>query len=527
MLPFLAAGGASPESATLLPALGFALVPALLVWAGREADGDRGVLAGLGAGALWLVSPAARMLATVALRETTGAALGVAALAAYLRARRRGTPGAWRLAGGLLLALFWVKYNYFLLTATALVAHVLLEAGAEARRAWLSDVTDGVLRRGWRSPMRWAALALAPSGIALLVGVNPGNFLYAALVAATISGLFHLWKARSSPREALDRLEPAARGLLVSLILPVWIWSLSPRPVHPRSLFAFLRNREGHAPLFTLESIAFYPRAFLRELVPSAGWSWAIAILAGVGLVLLLRRPGPGRAVALTAAIGIAALVAHPLKETRFLITVAPAVFLVAALVAARAAAAVPLRPEGLRLGAALVLGLASLGGAVWGAGSFAAGERLVRDHAASTAEPAFHAPLADVARRLGAGERVAMVGGVNELSESAARWWAWRETRRGAPHVRPLRGLDGDDPPERVRARFASWLERERPDRIVSLRPLARGKVAASGDYRRWNAWQREALAALASDPAWHPARPERYPAAGLEITTWVRRGG
>ncbi|MCM2270669.1 MAG: hypothetical protein NDJ75_11250, partial [Thermoanaerobaculia bacterium] len=119
MLPFVAAGGGSFESAALLPALAFALVPALLVWAGREASGDgdelAGIAAGLVAGALWLAAPLPRALATVAMRETVGAALGVGVLAAYLRARRLGTLGAWRLAAGLLMLLFFVKYNYVLL----------------------------------------------------------------------------------------------------------------------------------------------------------------------------------------------------------------------------------------------------------------------------------------------------------------------------------------------------------------------------------------------------------------------------
>lgn len=529
MLPFVGVGGGSLASALLLPALAFALVPALLVWAGSEAeasagDGRLGAVAGLAAGLAWLASPLARALATVVLRETVGAALGVAVLAAYLRARRVGSASAWRVAGGLLLVLFWIKSNYFLLAGTALAVHAALEVTAESRRAWMRRLGDAVLRRGWSSPARWLAL-LATVAVALaLVGRNPGNLLYAALLVATVAALRLLWKSRLGPREALGRLSPAARGLVVALVLPVWIWCLSPRPIHPRSLFAFLRNREGHAPLLAADSLLFYPRTLLAELTADRVAGWLLILLVATGILLLGRRSGPGRAVALTAAVGFAALVAHPLKEARFLVTVAPSILLVATLGIVRLSGIVRTSRAASWSSALVLIGL-SFHGASRALAGASAEMRVGDHHRLLTADPAFARPLEAVAARVAEGTGpVALLGGVNELSESAVRWRAWRRSGSEAPLVAPLRGLEGEESAERIHSRLAGWLDRERPRRIVAVRPLSRSEIARSEDYRRWNAWQREALAALAAEPAWRAGRAQRFREAGLELTTWTR---
>jgi hypothetical protein len=156
---------------------------------------------------------------------------------------------------------------------------------------------------------------------------------------------------------------------------------------------------------------------------------------------------------------------------------------------------------------------------------------RLEADHRSLTGDAAFRGALDDLVARVSAaprqaGARIGLLGVSNELSDALVRWEAWRASGREAPLLPPLRGLDAGDAPARVRARLGRWLERGRPARIVTVRPRPRGALAASEDYRRWNAWQREALAALGEDAAWRPRHRRRHPGAQVEITTWVRAG-
>jgi hypothetical protein len=524
MLPFVAAGGGSFESAALLPALAFALVPALLVWAGREsvsAGAGAGIAAGFVAGALWLASPLPRALATVAMRETTGAALAVAVLAAYLRARRRGTLGAWRLAAGLLLALFFVKYNYFLLNGAALALHAVLEMKGDRRRAILSDLVGRVRRGGWRSPPRWAALALAAAAAIFLAGENPGNFLYGCLVVATVLGLSLQWKSLDRLRGALARLSPAARGFVEWLLVPLWLWSLSPRPIHPRSLFAFLRNRPGDLPPLSLESLAFYPRSLFAHYLDLGAAAWIAAACAVAGLTFVARRADPVRAVALTAAVGALGVAAHPMREDRFLATAFPAIALLAALVAARGVARLLPRAPGLRAAVAVLLtacGLTAIWVSARGVGAFA---RLERDHRLLTAGPEMLAPLTAAAfwaSEPSAG-RVGLLGGLNEISESAVRWEAWRGHGADPEWVEPVRGLDGGSSPGEVALRVDRWLSEERPDRVVVVQPMTGSRWLADADYRRYNAWQVLAVERLESSLGWRREQARELPELGLEL--------
>lgn len=528
LLPFVAADGVSFESATLLPALAFALVPGLLVWAGWEMDRDgRGLASGLLAGALWLASPLPRALATVVMRETTGAALGIAVLAAYLRARRLGGLRAWRLAAGLGLGLFFVKYNYFLLSGGALGLHALLEATGEERRAGWGRLRGAVVDGGWRSPWRWVAVVMAVAFVSQLVGQNPGNFLYAALLIATIVMLSLQWRALSRPGATLDRLPPAVRAGVEWLVAPLWIWSLSPRPVHPRNVIAFLTNRPGEQAALSPAALAAYPKAFFAEVLPPGPAGWLVAALALAGLALLLRRGDPGRALAATFLVGFCALELHPLKESRFLVTVAPTFLLIAALVTVRGAARLLPGRSSWRTGLGLPVLLLSIYGVLSAAASGGALARLERDHENLTASPALLPVLTEAANRVATGPpRVGLLGGLNEVSESLVRWEVARGYGGERTWADPLRGLDGASPPAEIERRLARWLDREAPDRVVALRPMPGSRWLADGDYLRWNAWQVAAIARLGEDPAWRLASRWNGGALGLEVLAFERVG-
>jgi hypothetical protein len=524
LMPFVAFGGGSFAAATLLPALAFALVPALLVWAALEVDRDgRGLCAGLLAGALWLVSATPRVLATIVMRETTGAALGVALLAAYLRARRLGTLGAWRLCGGLLLALFFTKYNYFLLGGAGVALHAWSELGAGARRALVARVRGRIVGGGWQAWERWAAIALALSAVALAIGQNPGNLLYAALVLGAGGSLFSKWRSLPSLLDRRKSWPPAGRALTELLLLPLWIWSLSPSPIHPKNVIAFLRNREGAT--FSPAALVYYPRAILASYLPGDAAAWCVALAAlALTACLLSRRGDPARALATTVAVGALALEIHPLKAGRFLVTIAPFVFLAATLGGARLAVRLLPRARPLRLATGGALALLALYGILRLSLDSGALARLEGDHRLYTAGREYAAALDDLARRVAVGERAALLGGVNQLSEAAVRWRAAQRTGRSLHLVEPLRGLTGESPAERVRAKLAAWLGRGRPDRVVALVFAPGGARFADSDFLRFNAWQVEAQRWLEASDAWQARDRRRYPKLDFDLVTYER---
>jgi len=517
LLPVAALEGGSFQALTLVPAIAFALVPAALVALGGEIErGPRGAFAGLLAGGLWLTSPLARGLATVVMRETTGALLGVVVLLLVLRARRLGTMVAWRAAGVALVALAAIKANYALMMGAALAAHAALELPA-ARRLELRLAARRELARGWRSAWWWSGIVAALAALALLAGLNPGNFVYGAVVAATVARL-----ARPRPPRPVGGAGPAARALFETVVVPLWIWALSPSPIHPHSLFAFLRNRPGAEPVFSAGALGFYPRAFVEELAATPVLAGAVALLLAAGIGVAARRRDPARAVAIAAAIAVAALVLHPLKEARFLVTAAPFLFLVAALAAVRLVAP---PGAGTRVRPRVAASLALAGWALWAAGG-AAAARLERDHDRATAPPAMLGALNAAVFAVGAcAPPVAFVGGLNELSESLVRWEAWRSGGREADLVRPLRGLDGRTPPAEVRARLGDWLRARRPACVVALEPAPGSPWLEEPDYRRWNGWQPAAIAELERRSDWVATRRRDLVAARLELTVYEPR--
>ncbi|HZU36882.1 MAG TPA: hypothetical protein VFA18_13265, partial [Gemmataceae bacterium] len=157
-----------------------AVLPSLLGWVGtavfaflaaRRAVSRGGNAAGLVAALFVLVSPAHRAFATDIMLESLGACLTVAALYAYLAAVQERTGWAGRCLGLALTALFFEKYNYWLLVVFGLVASEILARRQASWRAIPGTLTAwpwrAWLRSQWRHPLTYPLVVL----LAVLAGV--------------------------------------------------------------------------------------------------------------------------------------------------------------------------------------------------------------------------------------------------------------------------------------------------------------------------------------------------------------------
>jgi hypothetical protein len=533
LLPFLAAGNASFASATLLSAVLFAAVPPLLLWAAREIDpGPSGLWGGLLAGVAFLAAPLHRLFAILIMRETAGIAFTALALALYLRGHRIGTPWAWRRAGLAALALVLVKVNYGLLWVLAVGAAELLALPAARRRE--------LLRRVAKVLWPWPGAGFARTLLAVyldvilicgLAGVNFGVGIYAGIVVATVILLRALWRDRAALAARWRDLPEPVRQLAATFVLPLWLWFLSPDPIHPKTIVAFLRNRATGPLLFSAQSFLFYPRAFLDEYAALPAVGGATLLLAALGLVLAFWKGGFGhRLLALLALLGLLLATLHPYKEPRFLATTAPFLTLLAGLGLASCVFALP-RPGWLRL----TLGHLACAAALWGLVAAAPGEadsdaRLDEEVKLYSSGPGFRKPLAFLLRWArgedGPPPRLALLGTFNELSESLIRWSIVRHQGYGPPEVvESLSRFPAGLPDAAVSERLARWTAEEHPDRILALRLQSSSPRFAGGDFELYNAWQLGAIAALERDPAWQVTRRRVYPQAAVEVLVLDRR--
>lgn len=530
LLPSLALGGESVASATVPALVAFAVVPALLVLLAWSIDRSAtALLGGLAAGAFWLAAPLPRLFASLVMRETTGAALILLVVLLELRAEERGSLVAWRLAGAALLALVLVKYNYALVVVVGLGLHRLLARPAASRR----ELVSAWWRRLWplsSGDRRTQGVAASVVALALCVPlrINPGAALWVLLLGVAIRAAVVAWRRRSSPFGWIRRLAPRERALVEMVALPLGCWWLSPQPIHPRTVWAFLVNRPGGGSL----DPGFYLTAFARDHAATTVLGGSALVAAALFAALALGSTPTGcRALALVVGVGFAMVALHPYHEPRFLTPVAPLIVLAAMLsplaIARRFAA---------RGGALLSVGaaLATAGALVWATAPLIVGNeqartRLAADHAAHSSDPRLAEPLgalveAAIAPRDGQ-RRVAFLGVSNELSPNLLRWRIAQAGRAGAVEL-----VDG---PARSRAarrdrpvdqRLGDWLAKERPERVLALAIEETSAIGLSRDYREQNAWQAELVAALETAPAWRLSARRTFAELGLELRVYER---
>ncbi|HKV10484.1 MAG TPA: hypothetical protein VJ725_20250 [Thermoanaerobaculia bacterium] len=522
LLPFVAVGDATFASATLLSAGLFVLIPPLLLWAAREVDdGPPGFWGGLLAAALFLASPFFRVFGILVMREIAGVFFSLLAFCLYLRARRIGSPWAWRFAGLASLGLFLVKYNYGLLWGIAVLANEVLRRSPEERR----ELAQRIGRLFWPGAPRWPgrivlAVWLWLLAIAAILGINFGVGLYAGLVVGAVLVALRWRRDREGVRAWWRSLPVEIRAALETVVIPLWIWCLSPDPVHPKNIVAFLRNRSTGPPLFSADSLLFYFRSLARDYTPDPLLGWAVAALLAVSLMFLRRGDERFRFLALAAFLGLGLATFHPYKEPRFFATAAPFVLLLAAMAWSRLVHLARPVAGGLLCAGALA-GIAFV--AIERADLPA---RLAADYKVYSAGPAFRKPLGFLARWTPGPERVAVLGTFNELSESLVRWWLYQDPRaREATIVDPPSRFDGKRPPEEIRKKMDRWLEEERPERIVAIRLLPESPIFQGEDFQRYNSWQLAALDALEKDPGWKVTRRRKFRSLDLEMLVLDRR--
>ena len=148
----------------------------------------------------------------------------------------------------------------------------------------------------------------------------------------------------------------------------------------------------------------------------------------------------------------------------------------------------------------------------------------LARDYPLYSADPAFTPPLEYLAAAAQGARRLAVVGSFNQLSENLIRC---RLAQLGSAEVvPPLARFSPGLPREAADARLRGWLGRERPDRVIALRPLPESRISLDEDYRSYNSWQLAALAALAAGPGGRQTARQAFPAAGVEVLIYAPGG-
>jgi hypothetical protein len=455
-----------------------------------------------------------------------------------------------RWAGIATTALFLCKYNYGLLWAIPLAIWEW-SLWPDARRARARIAVRARLRPAWWFRPAPLALALGALLVAAIVATgggaftllghvvsvrSPGNLAYAwwlgalawLLVPRRIPTRTGHAPARRESRAAWvwARLPERPRILARTIAIPLAVWFTIPWPNRVREFFGFIANRDSGTPFWTASGIAFYPHALATDYA-SAPWLGGAALALALG-ALLARRPPPAlRLARLACLVGLALTVVHRFRDSRFLFTVTPMLWLSAAASFVGLADAVLGRLPTRARETIVIAGMAATLAGAWLA-TPAAGlvtERRLRYRTPTTIAPALDSLLAMTAdaERATPANRIALLGYSNVLSPGLLKWRA-----RLASPDHPIERLPARVPTlgagaseSELRARLA-WLDRG-SDLVIAA--VADSSASwAGGDYTREVWADRETAARLARDPGhWIPVRS--LAVAGFEICSYRAR--
>lgn len=553
------------------PASGFASAAARWTFAG-------GVGAALGLA--FLLAPLPRLFSLLVMREMAGIAVVTVALAATLRARRlelavsepAKRTAAWRWSAAASLTLLLMKVNFGVLWLGSLLLWRLVESTAGERRSWVAGGWSVVWPRDGGWPRRLLAGALWLLALATALGENPGIGLYAVQIALTVAGVLAWRRRRAELERTWSTLSTPLRAYLAVLVAPLWIWWLSPDPIHPKEIFAFLRNRPG-APFSWEGLLLAYPQSWLADWSPSPAVGVAVVALAAVAALLGWRRSAGVQLVLCGLAVHVALIALHSYRQPRFFATAVPFLLVAGGLgvlalgmglgaawtrrradgggLTVRPRSAPTGREEGpgvvaadagslQRAGASLALALALallLAGGLLGTslpGTASGREaRLRADWRAHSGDPALAGLLELARRKAPTTGRLGVIGGFNEMSPSLVKWALCQGGARtlrfadeiGYPGRRryqadgSLLGLES----AAAAAAIDEWLEDERPSALAVIQVDRRSDFAADADFRRYNAWQQDLVPAAKGLAGWRRGGRADLPQRGLALLLLV----
>ena len=397
----------------------------------RQWRGGGGVVAASVFAALLISSPYLLAYASVTMTEMLGALAQLLVLGCYQAWRQRPGEGTARRFAIALTALFFVKYNYFLMLGGPLAIHVWLErtAGQSPLRrlagAW------SAAGRILTSPTGvFVVLYLAALGLILWTGGFQFHLVGQRVSVRSIGNsghvvlyllLFRLWYLHRRGRIDWPRLisaDPLVRPLLVWFVLPVTVWLASPHPNHLRDFANLVVNRPLGEP--TVESgMAAYFDALRSAYFYS---DWILLPVTGAFAVAAWRyreQPPLMQSLVLAVPLQFAAIGLHQTRFPRFLLLTVVLLCLAAAgeigrwcaRFGAARAAAVLVAP------AVLVMGVLAARRVVTEPRF-----RSVAFEHYTDSEP-LSAALAGIRDELHAGDRLLIVGESNELSPALFRW--------------------------------------------------------------------------------------------------------
>jgi hypothetical protein len=533
LLPWALAFGGDYASAARLSAVIFAGAVLALFAAGTGLHPVRGAWVGAAASALMLLAPIARVFGSVCMLEMPGALLLALTVSLHVRACREPAPRALLIAAGVSsAALFFCKYNYGLLWLAPLALHEWWALPKDQRAAGWTRARRWFATRQWLRPfpvfmalfaLAIAAIAVTGGGVFTVAGTqvsvrSPGNPLY-GFYLVTLAWLADRVRRAGGVRAVAGRLAPRHRILLATVALPIAVWFLIPAPNRFRVFFDFVVNRETAHPLLSIERWLDYPRVFAHDYSPAPWVGWLVLALA----LVPPPRVGEGRdarALVYRALwVGFAATAAHHYHQPRFLFTVAPLVWLAAAMTA------VSWLDVGLGAKPALLRRLAwsaSLAGLLaWAALGTPPAAATAAGRGYLSSPPAL---AAVVDRVLDLSERSDkapwLLGYANELSPALLRWQALLTHPRLPEHRLP--GHPPAVAPEAGEAAIAGRIEAMRASGRPVLVALGTEGWADRADYRLETRADSLTAARLAADPRVIVESDSVLAAAGFRVSAY-----
>lgn len=399
--------------------------------------------------AFMVTSPFYLAYASVAMSEMVGAFAQGAVMLAYVRASRTGRARDARWFALALTALFFTKYNYFLLLAVPLAGHEWLEQTAgqatsrrlagvwRALRSALSS-PDGVLVALYLAALAAVELtdgfefSLAGQRVALrTIGYSAHPVLYLLLA--------RLWWRHRTGRidwAAIRARDPRIGPLLTWFVVPVTLWLASPFPNHIKDVANLLFNIPMGEPTVRL-GLAAYLESVRDEYFLHAGL--VVVALAGFALAIWRFRvmPPPVRLLVLTAALQFVMVTVHQTRDPRFLLLAMPPFWLASG---SGLGAWIASRSPRFAVVAAVAILTASLYGAQLTVDG-ATFRRIAFDNYVDS--PALAAAFAAVRDTTSPGEHTAVVGRHEAVSPGLVRWQLGPASGESALPIEVLRVAD------------------------------------------------------------------------------------